>query len=137
MADISYWFDELRRETEQLRLAVEKVKSLTDNKAIAEGIKECDLKINRVKEIKKSFGLELRLVRERQVRQEYDGHSRDLENKLNECLRDLMGLRAKIEKNQLFGSAATANAPKGFQYSTEGKDSDTLLGEANKIQVNT
>lgn len=137
MSDARYWFDEFSREVEQLRIVLDKLRTLVDSSnlsAVESSVKEIEAKFIRAKEIKKSFGLEMRLVRDRKERSVFESESKILEQRLEDCVKELARLKTKNDRKDLMGGKADAPASGAFAYSTEGKNNDQLLGEANKIQ---
>ena len=85
MSDINYWYDEYNKEVDQFILNVANLQKLVDSsnlKAIELNVKECESKLVRVNEVKKSFGLELRLVRDRNEKIDYEQKSKTLEEKI-------------------------------------------------------
>jgi chromosome segregation ATPase len=138
MSDANYWNDEYQREVDQLRINLDKLRSLVESsntKAVETAIRDLDAKFIRVKEVKKSFGLEMRLVRDRQQRNEFDAKAKMLDQRVDDCNKEFMRLKALNDRNQLVGSQTAASLGSGnFAYSTEGKNNDNLLGEAHRIQ---
>lgn len=136
MSDAHYWLDEYKREVDQLRLQVDKLRSLVDSsntKAVELASIDIEAKLNRVREVKKSFGLELRLVRDRKERTDCDNESRLLDQRVDECAHEFSRLKANSDKGLLIGNQP-AISDGGFAYSTEGKNNDTLLSEAHRLQ---
>jgi hypothetical protein len=133
MSDVEYWLEEYKKEVEQVRILLDRLKGLVESsntKAVEGGIKDCDAKVIRAREVKKSFGLEVKLVRDKGVRADYEAKGKDLDYQLNDLSKALNKLKADNSKNTLFGDVVNP----AFQYSTEGKDNEALLGEAHRIQ---
>lgn len=138
MSDAGYWCDEFQREVDQLRIQLDKLRTIVESsntKAMEIAVRDLDAKFVRVKEVKKSFGLELRLVRDRQQRNEYDTKAKMLDQRVGDCANEFARLKATNDRNQLVGSQQTGVlGSDGFAYTTEGKNNDVLLGEAHRIQ---
>lgn len=135
MGDIDYWFDEYSKEVNQYTQSLERAKTLIDSsnlKASEGALKDCELKSNRIKEVKKSFGMEVRLLKDKELRNQFETKARALEELFNNLTKEYTSLKAKINKQELLGGSSTTGGRD--YYSTEGKDNDTLLAEANKIQ---
>jgi hypothetical protein len=133
MSDINYWFDEYNKENDDLFELVEKLKSLiasSNEKAIDYCLKECELKVNRANEVKKSFGMELRLVKDKSLKNEMNMNGQDLEKKLNISQKFVTQFKLQRSKNSLLNVSQVNENP----YSTEGKSNDELLSGASKIQ---
>lgn len=133
MSDIDYWYDEYKKEVDQFRILIDRLKALVESsniKAVEGSIKDCDLKAMRAREVKKSFGLELRLVRDKALRADYEIKMKELDSTLNDLSRALNKIKADNSKSTLFGETTNPT----FEYSTEGKDNEALLGEAHHVQ---
>lgn len=138
MSDANYWNEEYQREVDQLRIHLDKLRVIVESsntKAVELAVRDLDAKFVRVKEVKKSFGLEMRLVRDRQQRNEFDAKAKMLDQRVEDCTKEFARLKALNDRNQLVGPQTTAALGSGgFAYSTEGKNNDDLLGEAHRIQ---
>lgn len=138
MSDAGYWCDEFQREVDQLRIHLDKLRTLVESsntKAVEIAVRDLDAKFVRVKEVKKSFGLELRLVRDRTQRNDYDTKAKMLDQRVDDCSKEYSRLKAMNDRNQLVGpEQAGLLGSSSYAYSTEGKNNDTLLGEAHRIQ---
>lgn len=136
MSDIAYWSDEYKREVDQLAALLNHLLSLENlnNGNLDQAMKECDDKADRIKNVKKSFGLELRLVKDKTLKAEYDESGKFLDARLNEMNKNLKDVKMRQNKTDLFGgiSSQGKNA-----YSTEGLTNDDLLRDANVIQDKT
>ena len=134
MADsIGYWFDELSKEIDSFKALIEKLKTLVASsniQATERCARDCEVKSNRIKEVRKSYGLELRLIKNKSEKAKYEEKVRDLDDTFSELSTLYSQTKAQISKKDLIGEAAVSRTI----YSTEGKDNDALLGEANKIQ---
>ena len=75
MSDIQYWYDEYSKEVTELEDKYTTSTKLDEvwKKDEREQIYcECDSKTVRIKELKKSFGLELRLVKDKEQKKDFD-----------------------------------------------------------------
>lgn len=89
-----------------------------------------------LRDVKKSFGLELRLVKDRSSKSECEIKSRSIDAQFTNCIADFDSIKARAEfreKQSLFQKEGGGRAG----YTTEGKDNDQLLNEASVIQDNT
>ena len=120
MADIAYWTEEYTKEVDQLAAVLSTLQSLiesgsTNNRKIIQTISECDFKATRIRDVKKSFGLELRLIKDRAERYDYDVKMKALDERVMIMSKDLKLAKMKQNKQELFQETKG----KG-QYSTEG-----------------
>lgn len=86
--------------------------------------------------MKKSFGLELRLVKDRSVKAENENKSRSIDLQFSNCIADFDSIKSRAafrEKQALFQKEGGGRGA----YATEGKDNDQLLNEASTIQDQT
>lgn len=135
MADsISYWSEELSREVSSFQALLEKLKALiasSNGQAIERAIRDCDVRSNRIKEVRKSFGLELKLIKNKEEKSKYEHQARDTDSNFSQLMDEFSQAKAQFAKQSLVGIGE--KQPINL-YSTEGKNNDTLLGEAHKIQ---
>lgn len=132
MGDLTYWFDEYVKEVQQLNEHVTKFKQAIDSsnqKLIDLLLKDCEAKSIRVKEVRKSFTLEIKLARDKTLRAEFETRIKEYDEKANEYTKEFNILKAKTNKNSLFGDAIPT-----FSASTEGKTNDSLLADTHKVQ---
>jgi SNARE protein len=132
MSDLTYWYDEYLREVDQLKEFVEKYKSAitsSNQKLIEIYTKDCEAKSIRVKEVKKSFSLELKLCRDKILRSDFEAKMKEVDDRSIELTKEFSQLRAQNNKSSLFGDTVPA-----FSMSTEGKTNDTLLTDTHKVQ---
>ena len=135
MSDLTYWLDEYIKEVQQLQELVEKYKQAVDssNQRLIEILtKDCDAKVLRVKEVKKSFALELKLARDKTLRSDFEGRLKDYEAQANEYTKQFQNLKATTNKNSLFGDSVPM-----ADSNLEGKTNDNLLQDTHKIQEKT
>lgn len=94
-----------------------------------------DDKIAQIKKVKKFYGLELRLVKDRAQRSFYDDLGKEYDKRVLVATQTAASYQEKLKKKELFGNSdSSANATGKNQYDTEGKNNDELLSGANKIQ---
>jgi len=128
--DISYWYDKYCRDLDELSALINQIEvSVGDGRAIA--VSNCEQKIIEIKEVKKSCGLELRLVKDKTIRGQYDAKTKSLDKDYNDRFKLFQEVKTKANKSDL-----TKGANKSV-YSTEGKGNDELISGAIKIQDNT
>ena len=145
MSDIAFWDEEYNRELDTLTLLIANAGKA--EKAERENIlSDCEAKIARIRDVKKSFGLEMRLIKDKNNRSLYEEHGRMNEQRTTQLLADLKNVVTNAEKQTLLGAAAPTagfgpaggTGPKAKnKYSVEGKDNDELLSGANQIQDKT
>lgn len=86
-----------------------------------------------IRDVKKSFGLELRVTADRAEKAEYDRKAKSSEAEFNKLVSDLSDLRTqareKDKKDLLTGNKS--------RFDTEGRDNDDLLNDAHQIQNDT
>lgn len=92
----------------------------------------CDSKVNRIRDTKKSFGLELRMVKNQNQKTHYESKGKNNEVKFNGYLNEIRAAKSAIDKKELGLKQRSLNP-----YSTEGKDNDELLDGAKAIQGKT
>jgi hypothetical protein len=135
-SDIEFWLAEYTKEVDALASLTVNLKSLSNSgnaKATGTSLSECELKINKIKEVRKSFSLELRLVKDRGQKAEYDAKAKVLDDRANEYTKMIKDVKHQQQKADLVGSpTSTMGAPN--PYETQGKNNDDLLTGANKIQ---
>ena len=145
MADIVYWKEEYEREVAHLSSLVSKTSSLVSSsnaKVIGAAAAECDAKVARLREVKKSFGLELRLVKDRTAKAEYDALAKALDEKVNTLGNELKQARTSQSRLELMqgsknGGESAVEALFANPYATDGKTNDDLLSGANLLQDKT
>lgn len=121
MADINYWFDEYTREVNHYTTAFTTLQSLietgsTNNRKIIQTIAVCDSGASKIKDVRKSCGLELRVVKDRAEKSGYDGKMKALDEKVMLMNKELKMAKMKQNKQELFHESTGKN-----QYSTEGE----------------
>ena len=84
MSDIQYWYDEYLKEVTTLEethsnaLKLDEVWKKDEREKL---FSECDSHNTRIKELKKSFGLELRLVKDKEQKKDFDSKGNIIINK--------------------------------------------------------
>lgn len=134
MSDIVYWGDEYQREVDQLTTAVHHLKSLissSNNKLISQATLDCESKLTRIREVKKSYGLELRLVKDKALKAEHEVKIKSLDDIVTNITKEFKDIQAANSRNQLLQSGS--NNP----YDTTGRTNDELLAGANVLQDKT
>ena len=139
MSDIEYWKDEYSKEIDELGTLVN---SLKGSKSKDATLKECDAKFSKLKDIKKSYGLELRLLKDKALKAQFDAVGKEFEKQIADYQELIKHSRSDFEKEDLLKGAKGAFGVGGKDFkdnmfNTEGKDNDKLLSEAGKIQDKT
>lgn len=134
--DIEFWLAEYTKEVDALANLTANLKSLQhagNIKALNTGCTECEAKITKVKEVKKSFSLELRLVKDRGQKVEFDTKAKALDDRANEYTKMVKDVKHLQIKQDLIGNP-TSTLGAVNPYDTQGKNNDDLLQGASKIQ---
>lgn len=135
-SDIEFWLAEYSKEVDALATLTANLKTLANAgnaKALSTACNECEAKISKVKEVKKSFSLELRLVKDRGQKVEFDNKAKALDDRANEYTKMIKDVKHMQTKADLVGSP-TSTMGATNPYDTQGKNNDDLLTGANKIQ---
>lgn len=134
--DIEFWLAEYTKEVDSLASLTVNVKSVSNSgnaKATATTLVECEGKISKIKEVGKSFRLELRLVKDRAQKSEFDAKAKALDDRANEYTNMIKEVKHNQQKADLVGSpTSTMGAPN--PYETQGKNNNDLLSGASQIQ---
>lgn len=128
MSDIAYYNDDYSRHLDVLENFVKTFETSIDK--ITAGA-ACDSEVSRIKDIKKSFGLELCLIKDKAVRAQYDSKAKEYEKRFNDCMKDIQAIKMKSDKNDLMKGTTK------LTISTAGKTNDELLEGATKYQDQT
>jgi hypothetical protein len=120
MADVSYWNDEYTKEVNRFASVSADLNSLissnsTNNRKIVKLISECDTIFLKIKEVKTSYSLELKLVKDRAEKQEYDRQKKALDARVTFLKKEVDLIKAKQNKQELFEESANRR-----MYSTDG-----------------
>eukprot|EP00607_Mallomonas_marina_P005950 CAMPEP_0182426644 /NCGR_PEP_ID=MMETSP1167-20130531/13163_1 /TAXON_ID=2988 /ORGANISM="Mallomonas Sp, Strain CCMP3275" /LENGTH=230 /DNA_ID=CAMNT_0024608245 /DNA_START=128 /DNA_END=820 /DNA_ORIENTATION=+ len=91
----------------------------------------CDVEVSRVKEIKKSFGLELRMIKDKSLKVQYDGKIKENEIRFSDLNKELAHIKESLDKQEL-----TQGSHRKV-LDTEGKTNEELLMGAVKVQEGT
>ena len=122
MGDISYWEKEYSDLLNELEKAVidlkddeeQDIESLTNKKEFLETlnkvVQECDTKVARIKEIKKSWLLEFRLIKDKDAKMKYDCKFKDLDAKAKAVIEDFNGAKLMVNKHSLLRAATPTNS---------------------------
>jgi len=100
-------------------------------------VNECEAKAASIRDKKKNFSLELRLVKDRKEKSSMTEQAKALDMRFNKHVENVKAAKVQIGKKDLMAGASTQMAPgtKGHNpYSTEGKSNDELLAGANELQ---
>lgn len=128
MSDIAYYNDDYSRHLDVLENFVKTFETAVDK--ISAGA-ACDSEVSRIKDIKKSFGLELCLIKDKAVRAQYDIKAKEYEKRFNDCLKDIQTIKSKSDRSDLMKGTTK------MTISTAGKTNDELLQGASKYQDQT
>ena len=121
MADIAYWNDEYTKEVDSYTEISGTLRSLIDSNStnvrkVTKSISDCEAKAAKLKDVRKSYGLELRLVKERNLKSEYDGKMKALDERVYAMNQELKLAKMKQNKSELFEESTGRKL-----FSAEGK----------------
>lgn len=134
-SDIEFWLAEYTKEVDALASLAVNAKSLANSgnaKATATTLTECEGKISKIKEVKKSFSLELRLVKDRTQKGEFDKKAKVLDDRANEYTKVVKDVKHLQQKDDLTGGSSANLAAN--PYDTKGKTNDDLLQASSNVQ---
>ena len=138
MEQIKGWKDEYYAEVEKLSLLVAVAKELVKNDqgAAAIKLKEAHDHVTRIKDVKKNFNLELRLMKDRKVKKEFEAEASLLDSRVSDLVKDLRILQDQSNKNSLLADSdgVFGSGSGSISRDTKGKGNDELLNGASKIQ---
>ena len=120
MSDIAYWSDEYKREVESFGVCVNYFITLSSNtipnpQILSQALLDCDIKITRIKEVKKSYGLELRLVKDKTLKADHDSRTKVIDEEYQQLLNQYKDAKSYQQKKQLLNGGSTNNP-----YDTKG-----------------
>ena len=94
------------------------------------GVADCEVKLARVKEVKKSYGLELRLLKDKDLRPKYEQSLKQLETRFNDAVNSYQETKSAANKQELIKQSSK-------KTTVVDKTNDELLLGAAKIQEKT
>ncbi len=133
MGDASFWDTEYSKELDNFKSLLTKLKEAIKDDIRQSLIKQLEDKSNRLKEIKKSFGLEVRLIKNKDVKVPFDEKMRGYNEEFTQLLDNFRTVKMSAQRSELLGNA---QAKEKFidLFNSDGKNNDELLIGANKIQ---
>lgn len=137
--NIEYWQNEYQKQLNELKQLIIECNQIINttfvSSTIEQKIQQCDNKVIEIKETKKSFQLELRMIKDRLTRNEYDKISKQNENEYKLQQQLLSDAKAKYTKSELFNeNRGNTNIN---HFDVKGKGNDELLKEADSLQDKT
>lgn len=130
------WDEEYSCQVDALEALVDKIKHSPGSGHEKDAILADIVKVTeKIKNVKKSFGLELKMIKDRNIKSDYEVKARGYEGKVSSLLQQLEGIKSQYQSIELMSK--TNQNQKGGRHSTEGKGNDDLLQEASKIQDDT
>lgn len=139
MSSVAVWDEELQNELGNLTTTVSQTASASGARA-KQLLQECDAIISRIKDAKKSFGLEIKMVRDKSVKAGYDSKLKFYDEEFNTLQNQVKSTRQQLERNELMPTGAGAGGSSAATHSyfqIEGKDNDDLLNDAMHLQDQT
>lgn len=114
MSDINYWSDEYKREIDQYSAGLNYYVSIVNNvklnqQLVTQAQNDCETKGNRVKEVKKSYGLELRLVKDKAVKSDHEQRIKGLDEQFAQLQTQFKEAKSSLQKKQLLQGGAPTN----------------------------
>ncbi len=134
------WKDEYLSLVEKLSLLVSVCKELVKNESggADNKLKEAHEHVSRLKDIKKNFNLELRLIKDRNEKKSYEADASLLDSRVSALVKELRSIQEQQSRTSLLGNNSSSNGNVGFiGRDTKGKGNDELLVGANSIQDKT
>lgn len=139
MADIEYWranysdnIDELEQLVSPLKSGVMAESLRTDERT--ELIQSAEDKLKRVAQVKKSFSLEMRMLRDRTARADYERTMEALDKRVAELESEVRNAKAEGDRERLLAGGGSDGGARG---KGEGKTNDDYLKAAHGIQDKT
>ena len=134
---IQGWKDEYLSLVEKLSLVVSVCKELVQEGASGGAdlkLKEAHDYVTRLKEVKKNFSLELRLVKDRKLKKEFEAEASLLDGRVSTLVKELRGVQELQSRSSLLSGAAASSSSGLGAKDTKGKSNDDLLSGASQIQ---
>jgi len=133
------WKEEYYNEVESLSALVAGIQAANntgnmDPKVMKQKLSQGDEGVQRIKEVKKSFGLELRLIKDRTVKTKFEGDAKLLDTRVTNLVKELRGLRDQLNRTELVGDSGGKSL---VMRDTKGKGNDDLLEGASLLQDKT
>lgn len=130
---INYWHEELRKAVEQYEDLVNQLASRIEAGSTITNLEHTEflcLTANaRIVAIKKSYKLELKLVKDRSVKTDYEVKSKVLENEVSELHKRFQAIKEKANKDNLLQSPIHRG-----QTDLQGRGNNELLNQAHGYQ---
>jgi len=128
MADIEYWEETLKEEIEDLNTILGLVVSQTGSRQ-QQKFDEADKKLRDANGTKRSYKLEMRVIKNATQRKMYEKQLKDHELKLKALSDHLKNLKSSATKDTLLEGADTGRTPD--------QEGDAMMNEARNIQDKT
>lgn len=137
MTDIDHWKCELatavEEHAEQIANFQEAIDENDPQEEIEKEAKLCEAKLSRIREVKKSFGLELRLMTDKEGKKMYQKLQSDLDATVQSNIKKFNDLKSRSNKKELTGKPIQNQLPE----SIAGKTNDEVLAATHVIQDKT
>lgn len=133
-SNVEYWSDEYAKEVTALEEAVAELEEAAESEGSELGrlLAQVEERQAQVKKAKKFFGLELRLVKDRQERLSHDEVGKQLEARAAAAYKTAKTIQEKVSKQTLLAGKSEQAGIDPFD--TRGKTNEELLSGASKIQ---
>ena len=132
------WEDDYTSSIDDLSTQIRELKELLGGplKARAETkLKEIERKVTNLKELRRSYNFELKLVKEHDLRKDYQAVATGLDKRRDDLVTELAPLRERVMQNKAKGDEDLTFLANGkVNMETQGRDNDQLLSGASTIQ---
>jgi len=133
------WKEEYYSEVQNLSALVAGIQASNtagnvDSRAMKQKLNQGDECVQRIKDVKKSFGLELRLVKDRAVKTKFEGDAKLLDSRVSSLVRDLRSLRDQMNRTEMLSDGEGKSL---VMRDTKRKGNDDLLEGASLLQDKT
>ena len=132
------WEDDYTENIDSLSSLIHELQELLNGplKARAEAkLKEADRMLTNLKELRRNYNFELKLVKEHDLRKDYQAVAQGLDQRRDDLVAKLQPLRERVEKNKERGDEDLTFLSNGkVNTDTHGRSNDQLLSGAATIQ---
>ena len=132
------WEDDYTSSIDDLSTQIRDLKELLGGplKARAEAkLKDIDKKITHLKELRRSYNFELKLVKEHDLRKDYQAVAVGLDKRRDDLVAELSPLRERVMQNMAKGDEDLTFLANGkVNMETQGRSNDQLLSELQQYK---
>lgn len=124
MADVDYWDDSFQSAIKELEAVLRSFDGLSMEDQ-TERFYEAEDRLKRIKNVRKSFNLELRQITDQGVRSTYNAKMRGYDEEVKRLESDMARIKARVDQIELTGSAAESKDNNSYLQATEQVQDDT------------